>query len=176
MIGQVEVLRAFVTLHELRPDWRGKIVLVSPLDARGMALAMACVMVGAVCLAMDEDPAKARMAMRDGCCDFVVTTLDEALRTMKNEVRKGAALSVGLTGDVKSIRAELMERGVVAVLDTARSPLVVRELSLMTSTAQLLPERREKDAELIAGSEGVSRRWLELAPRYFPRELDRSYF
>jgi hypothetical protein len=53
-----------------------------------------------------------KSAMRAGYLDFVVNTLDEALRTLKNEIRQKRALSVGLIGDVNVTLTELVERGV----------------------------------------------------------------
>src|SRR5438477_324049 len=50
---------------------------------------------------------------KTGYCDFLVTTLDEALRILKNAVRKKEAVSVGLVGNCADIIPELAERGVV---------------------------------------------------------------
>jgi urocanate hydratase len=53
-----------------------------------------------------------KSAMRAGYLDFVVNTLDEALRTLKNEIRQKRPLSVGLIADVEATLTEMVERGV----------------------------------------------------------------
>jgi urocanate hydratase len=51
--------------------------------------------------------------MRRGELDFVVNTLDEALRTLKNQIRQGRPLGVALLDDVAAALAEMVERGVL---------------------------------------------------------------
>ncbi len=51
--------------------------------------------------------------MRTGELDFVVNTLDEALRTLKNEIRQRRPLSVGLIADTDLALAEIAERGLL---------------------------------------------------------------
>ncbi len=48
--------------------------------------------------------------MHNGACDFIVNTLDEALRAMKNEIRQRRPLSVGLEGDPEDLLHEILER------------------------------------------------------------------
>jgi urocanate hydratase len=115
---QSRTLRTFTVLHHLRPDWGGALILACGLNPAGAALALASNVAGAVCLSLEEDPAVAHQALRTGACDFVVNTLDEALRAMKNEVRKHLPLSVGLQGNVTQILAELLDRGIAPQLYT----------------------------------------------------------
>ena len=67
---------------------------------------------GGATLAVDGDAAEVKAAMRRGEVDFVVNTLDEALRALKNEVRVRRPLSVGLIADVDAVLREMVERGV----------------------------------------------------------------
>jgi urocanate hydratase len=115
---QARTLRAFTILHALRPNWGGQLILSIGLNPQGSALALASHIAGAVCLTLEPDPATAREALRSGSCDFVVNTLDEALRAMKNEVRKHHPLSVGLQGNPSEVFAELLDRGVAPQLIT----------------------------------------------------------
>jgi len=111
--GQQErVLRTFTALYSLRKDWGGALIVAAGLGPRGAALALASNIAGAVCLSVEDDPACIREAIRSGVCDFIVNTLDEALRTVKNEIRKRLPLSVGLQADPLLIFDELLERGV----------------------------------------------------------------
>lgn len=116
--SQERVLRTFTVLHTLRQDWGGAVILCCGLGEQGSALALASNIAGAVCLCLEDDPDVCRQALRTGACDFVVNTLDEALRTMKNEVRKHQPLSVGLQGKTSLVLQELLARGVLPELCT----------------------------------------------------------
>src|SRR5580698_5165161 len=85
---QERILRMVTVLHALRESWGGALIVACGLNPQGAALALASNIAGAVCLSVDGDPARLKDALRSGSCDFVVNTLDEALRAMKNEVRK----------------------------------------------------------------------------------------
>ncbi len=111
--GQQErILRTFTVLHTLRQDWGGALIAASGLGPDGAALAAASNVAGAVCLCVEDDSARIKEAIRSGACDFIVNTLDEALRTIKNEIRKHLPLSVGLQADPVSIFNEMFERGI----------------------------------------------------------------
>ena len=113
MEGQQErILRTFTALSSLRQDWGGALIVALGLTPQGAALAAASNIAGAVCLCVEDDSACIKEAIRSGACDFVVNTLDEALRTIKNEIRKHLPLSVGLQADPVSIFDEMFERGV----------------------------------------------------------------
>ncbi|ADV82231.1 Urocanase [Terriglobus saanensis] len=176
VVDQASVLRAFVAICAVQTNWAGKIVLVHALDEKGAAIAMAATMAGAVTLAIEGDPERARAALRAGCCDFVVSTLDEALRTMKNEVRKGVALSVGLVGEDALLMQEIRERGVVPDFDAERTPLTESGFEILSFVAANLNERRAFDADLLQTADPVQARWLTAAPKFFPRDLKRSYW
>jgi urocanate hydratase len=115
---QAHILRTLTVLHTLRQDWGGSLILCCGLAPQGSALALASNIAGGVCLNIEEEPNILRAAMRSGSCDFIVNTLDEALRAMKNEVRKHLPLSVGLQGNPTLILRELLERGVAPELFT----------------------------------------------------------
>src|ERR1700723_3121876 len=68
---------------------------------------------GAAFLGIDVDPERIKKRLKTGYCDFLVTTLDEALRILKNAVRKKENISVGLVGNCADIIPELAERGAV---------------------------------------------------------------
>ena len=64
-------------------------------------------------------------AQREGCCTFNVTSLDEALRIVKNEVRQRHAISVGLRGDrAEAGLQQMVERGVQPQAFAASSRLL----------------------------------------------------
>lgn len=114
--GQAQVLEAYTELCALRAGWQGALILNIGLDARGAAMSLASNVAGAVCLSVEPDGEVLRAAFRRGACDFVVNTLDEALRAMKNEIRKGLPLSVGLAAEPEDALREMVERGVAPQL------------------------------------------------------------
>ena len=195
---QLRTLRAFTLLHHLRPTWAGSLILNIGLSDQSIPLAST--IVGAVCLSLEQDPATARQALRTGACDFVVNTLDEALRAMKNEVRQHKPLSVGLQGNQSQILKEILERGVAPQLvtnltDPAASHTFRTQgatllngdeaATLLTSileqnqwTAHDFPQPTPatlksfdtQAAEILPQNDHLRRTWLAAAPRLFPRE------
>jgi urocanate hydratase len=119
---QISVLRAYTVLCSLQPDWRGALIVSCGLGSGGSALSVAANIAGAGCLAIDERPEACRAAMRSGACDFVVNTVDEALRVLKNEIRQRKPVSVGLTMAPTAALEELLDRGVLPQLFTAFRP------------------------------------------------------
>lgn len=89
----------------------GKLLLRTAFDPDGIADLIASSVAGAASLCIDPQPELLREGLRAGFCDFVVGHLDEALRILKNELRKGRAVSVGLSADPETCLAEIVERG-----------------------------------------------------------------
>jgi urocanate hydratase len=94
-------------------DLSGKLVVSGGMGGMGGAQPLAATMAGAAFLGIDVDPERIKKRLKTGYCDFMVTTLDEALRILKNAVRKKENISVGLVGNCADIIPELAERGVV---------------------------------------------------------------
>ncbi len=96
----------------------GKLIVSGGMGGMGGAQPLAATMAGAAFLGIDVDPERIKKRLKTGYCDFMVNTLDEALRILKNAVRKKEAVSVGLVGNCADIIPELAERGVVPDLLT----------------------------------------------------------
>jgi urocanate hydratase len=94
-------------------DLRGKLIVSGGMGGMGGAQPLAATMNGAVFLGIDVDPERIKKRLKTGYCDFLVNTLDEALRIVKNAVRKKEAVSVGLVGNCADVVPELAARGVV---------------------------------------------------------------
>jgi urocanate hydratase len=94
-------------------DLAGKLIVSGGLGGMGGAQPLAATMAGAAFLGIDVDPERIKKRLKTGYCDFMVTTLDEALRILKNAVRKKENISVGLVGNCADVIPELAERGVV---------------------------------------------------------------
>jgi urocanate hydratase len=94
-------------------DLAGKLIVSGGMGGMGGAQPLAATMAGAAFLGIDVDAERIKKRLKTGYCDFMVTTLDEALRILKNAVRKKENVSVGLVGNCADIIPELAERGVV---------------------------------------------------------------
>jgi urocanate hydratase len=173
---QAETLRRFTALRLMRERWGGVFVLGVGLTGNRRATALATLGVGAAGLFLEGDSAVLRAAMRDGCCSFVVTSLDEALRALKNELRQGRAITVGLGGEPARWLEEMVERGVVPdfVLDSGLGAGLPDGWRVEEDAAASLAERRARDVALAASADGVMRDWLRVAGSLFPRETARA--
>ena len=94
-------------------DLRGKLVVSGGMGGMGGAQPLAATMNGAAFLGIDVDPERIKRRVKGGYCDVMVTSFDEALRILKNAVRKGEPTSVGLVGNCADLIPELARRGVV---------------------------------------------------------------
>ena len=110
--GTFETLSAAGEKH-FGGDLAGKLIVSGGMGGMGGAQPLAATMTGAAFLGIDVDPERIKKRLKTGYCDFMVTTLDEALRILKNAVRKKENVSVGLVANCADIIPELAERGVV---------------------------------------------------------------
>ena len=140
-------------------DLAGKLIVSGGMGGMGGAQPLAATMTGAAFLGIDVDPERIKKRLKTGYCDFMVNSLDEALRILKNALRKKEAISVGLVGNCADVIPELAERGVVPDILTdqtsAHDPLngyIPRGYSV-AEAAELRKERRgylEKSLDSIA--------------------------
>ena len=187
---QQQSFRIFTALLRLRPGWGGHLVLVPALDSGGLPLCFASLACGAAVLAVSGDADRQRAALRAGCADFGVTTLDESLRILKNEVRQRHPVCVALHAEPASVFAAMLQRGVQPDAILSSSPelpegaaaLLRRPDHLLywpddaggeqsqglgTNLLALLESEAELNAELHASA---TQRWRSVAPRLFPRD------
>src|SRR5882757_8610497 len=146
--GTYETFAAAAKKH-FAGDLRGKLVVSGGIGGMGGAQPLAATMNGAAFLGIDVDPERIKKRLKTGYIDVMVTSLDEALRILKNAVRKGEATSVGLVGNCADLIPVLAERGVVPDILTdqtsAHDPLngyVPRGMALGEAI-----ELRKKDTE-----------------------------
>ncbi len=96
----------------------GKLIVSGGMGGMGGAQPLAATLHGAAFLGIDVDPERIKRRVKTGYCDVMVSSLDEALRILKNAVRKSEAASVGLIGNCADVIPELARRGVVPDLLT----------------------------------------------------------
>jgi urocanate hydratase len=99
-------------------DLAGKLIASGGMGGMGGAQPLAATLNGAAFLGIDVDPERIKRRVKSGYCDVMVNDLDEALRILKNAVRKREATSVGLVGNCADVVPELARRGVVPDLLT----------------------------------------------------------
>lgn len=176
-------------------DLSGKLLLREGFDADGVALLIAGSIAGAASLCVEGDAERLREGLRHGFCDFVVAHPDEALRILKNEVRRGLPVSVGLGAAPQPCIAEMIERGVqpdlvsglaaapTALLaergaiplppaDSADPAMPLTGWTTRSEPARWMPRIAQIAAEALdpaSDDTPARRRWLESAPRYLGR-------
>ena len=110
--GTFETFAAAANKH-FGGDLAGKLIVSGGMGGMGGAQPLAATMTGAAFLGIDVDPERIKKRLKTGYCDFMVNSLDEALRILKNAVRKKENISVGLIGNCADVIPELADRGVV---------------------------------------------------------------
>ncbi len=150
-------------------------------DSPADAVVAAANIVGAATLAAAPEAAAQRRAMRDALVDFVVNSLDEALRILKNEIRQRRAVSVAVAVSAGKLAEEMRERGVQpeqsassvdAAEDFPRSVFVAWRRESCCSRTKSVEEIVA--LELIEETDSIRQRWLRLAPRYLGRAAHRA--
>jgi hypothetical protein len=175
----------------------GRLLYAGESDEPGCRLLRAANIAGAASLAASASAGALRQAMRQGVIDFQVNSLDEALRILKNEIRKREPVAVGVSVNPENIAKEMIHRG---VLPDLLAPHLPGTPELDTFVAQ--GARRVEEAPLPAGlrfltlqipsgwthrtaaidtlmldclppGDYLNRRWLRVAPRYLGADARR---
>jgi len=160
----------------------GGLIVCCGLDEQGAALAMAANIAGAVCLSIEKRPEILKAALRSGSCDFIVNSVDEALRAMKNEIRKHLPISVGLQGDPLHVLEELIGRGVQPELLTDLSHICNGQTAdRIKRQADAMQSLRRTGATLVdfnlgGATEGAIDARAELGSYVFNRGWDLQSF
>ncbi len=116
---QQQTLRLYGELMARRDSWAGQLVFACGEGVSATGLPAAVSLAGGTSLLLDPDAGAVKSVFRQGGVDFVVNTLDEALRVLKNEIRKHRPLSVALEAAVQPTVAEMSDRGVLPDLQVA---------------------------------------------------------
>ncbi len=170
----------------------GQLLFAGELDEAGRALLVAANIAGAATLAATADRAAHKQALRDGIADFVVNNLDEALRILKNQLRKRETVAICVALPPLVVESEMNERGVAPELlrseihfaphheslfmgneEEAQIDLCEIPALVTWQTSSSLPKDLATLDEIalscLDSEDWRSRRWLRLAPRYLGR-------
>lgn len=171
----------------------GKLLYAGELNHPGRTLTVAGNIAGAATLAASADPAVLRQVLHDGVIDFLVTSLDEALRILKNEIRKREPVSVAVSIAPEVILKEMRDRGVLPDLLPPAPPSSPAPHGLEAFIAQgaqpigAPPHRAASNLHIwsipaefaqspagfdelllehLSADDHATRRWIRLSPRY----------
>ncbi len=170
----------------------GRLFYAGEMDDVGRALVVAANIAGAATLVASAARATQKQAIREAVADFLVTSLDEALRILKNQLRKRETVSVCVAMAPAAMEREMNERGVEPDLLRRDVPIAPLHEALidqeggydgtdLTSIPALVIWRvdsaHRKDLavldaialECLHADDWPARRWLRLAPRYLGR-------
>ena len=170
----------------------GRLFYAGELDEEGRALVVAANIAGAASLVSTADRAAQKQAVRDGVADFLVNSLGEALRILKNQLRKSERVAVCVSLAPEALEREMRERGVAPDLLRRDVPLAPYHEALLyqegeydetdfTNIPALViwrvdsgsPKELAKLDDIalacLDADEWTARRWLRLAPRYLGR-------
>lgn len=169
----------------------GKLFYAGELDEEGRAITIAANVAGCATLAATADAEDQKRAVREGIVDFLVNSLDEAVRILKNEIRKRATVAVCIDLSTDQIEREMRDRGVLADLEredaqdkqfnawssrklwrTEGEPM--RSAATVAWAVEQLPAKwlPRFDAialECLRSQQIWARRWVERSPRYLGR-------
>jgi urocanate hydratase len=156
-------------------DLAGRFILCSPLERGGSSLVLAASIAGAASLTVEPSAQSIREAVRNGVVDFAVNTLDEALRILKNEIRKRQAVCVLLQAEPAQALASAAERGAQPDLiawreadDPSLAPFLQRGAVMLSPAAAGPSHAREGESGpprflvtwRVLESSGPSGQWL----------------
>lgn len=161
----------------------GKLLWAGALDDDGCRIVRAANVAGAASLSAASDPDAHRRAIREGVADFLVTSLDEALRILKNEIRKKNPVAVCVGIPATQLAAEMLDRGVLPDLVRGQDaipgaqrfqqqrarvvePASSQDALVCAATLQSGAAFEAAALDLLPAEAAADRRWLRLAPRY----------
>jgi len=136
---------------------RGQLLYTGELNPAAAHLIRAANIAGAASLAASASAAALRQALHQGAIDFLVNSLDEALRILKNEIRKRQPVAAAVSAAPEIITQELLERGVLPNLlppDSAQNPAAFAAFIAQGARPlpQLLPDPRRSVSLAAAAS------------------------
>jgi urocanate hydratase len=157
----------------------GKLVVSAGMSGADGAIPLAAKLNGGAFLGIDAEPEIIKRRVKAGYCDVMVNDLDEALRILKNTVRKREPASVGLVGNCAVLLPVLAERGIVPDMLAGQTPaelpgvLELQKLGAMTFEREnyiraLSQERTPLTWEALSGEPSdiyrIDRLLLEMFP------------
>lgn len=95
------------------PDLTGRFIVTGGMGGMSGAQPLAGKMANAVILVVEVDRSRIERKMKEGYCDVLVESLDEALKLVEKFTTKGEPASIGLVGNCADVLPALVEKGVI---------------------------------------------------------------
>lgn len=108
--GTYETLSTCAARH-FGGSLKGKFVLTAGMGGMSGAQPLAVTMNEGVVIDVEVDAQKIDRRVRQGFCDTMVYSLDEALKLVDGAVKNRTPLSIGLVGNAAEVHPELVRRG-----------------------------------------------------------------
>jgi urocanate hydratase len=119
--GTYETMAA-VARERFGGSLRGRLVLTAGLGGMSGAQPLAVTLNDGVILDVEVRPERIERKVREGFCDRMTASLEEALRWAEEATRAGRPLSIGLVGNAANVYPELLRRGVCPDVVTDQTP------------------------------------------------------
>jgi len=110
--GTFQTLAALADRH-FNGSLAGRFVLTGGMGGMGGAQPLAVTLNGGVIIDVEVDPERISRKVREGFCDRMTVSLDEALAWKDAAVRSGEPLSIGLVGNTAEVLPEMVRLGVI---------------------------------------------------------------
>lgn len=120
--GTYETLAACARKEFGQDSLRGKFVLSAGMGAMSGAQPMAVTMNEGVLLCVEPRLERITKKWKEGYCNDITTSLDDALKLITLSRKGGVSKSVGLVGNAVTVHCELVRRGVIPDIVTDQTP------------------------------------------------------
>ena len=110
--GTYETLAAVAKKH-FNADLSGRWILTGGMGGMGGAQPLAATMNLASILCVEVDETKIQRRIKSGYCDQIARSLDEALESIQDSVKKKKPVSVGLVGNCAEVLPEILKRDII---------------------------------------------------------------
>ncbi|KGX86000.1 urocanate hydratase [Pontibacillus litoralis] len=100
------------------PDLAGRFILTGGMGGMSGAQPLAGKMAGAVTLVVEVDRNRIQRKIKEGYCDFMCESLEEALALVQKYVDKREAVSIGLVGNCADVYPAIYDKGIIPDLVT----------------------------------------------------------
>ena len=126
---------------------KGKFILTGGMGGMSGAQPLAATMNEAVILDVEVRPERIEKKVKEGYCDRMTSSIDEAIKWVNEAKSKGEPLAVGLVGNCGEVHPELVSRGIVPdiVTDQTSSHNLLDYIPI--GDLDELNELREKDPQ-----------------------------
>ncbi|MFB0517514.1 MAG: urocanate hydratase [Candidatus Neomarinimicrobiota bacterium] len=120
--GTYQTYLAAAEKHYRVPTLKGKLILTAGMGAMSGAQPLAVTMNEGVILDVEVRPERIERKVKEGYCDHMAASLDEALSWADEARSKGKPLSIGLVGNAAEVYPALVQHGTIPDIVSDQTP------------------------------------------------------